>query len=101
MARAAQMPRTVESSETETPTTRLFQAASSMTELPASEAYHLVVKPASGKVVVAALLKEKTGAEEDEIVELIDAFGEAGYSEVMLMTGEGAEPPRYPGRRAA
>jgi hypothetical protein len=41
------------------------------------------------------------GAEEDEIVELIDAFGEAGYSEVMLMTGEGAEPPRYPGRRAA
>ena len=41
------------------------------------------------------------GADEDEIVELIDAFGAAGYSEVMLMTGEGAEPPRYPGRRAA
>ncbi|MCQ4632290.1 chain-length determining protein [Shinella sp. CPCC 100929] len=41
------------------------------------------------------------GAEEDEIVELIGAFGEAGYSEIVLMTGEGAEPPRYPGRRAA
>lgn len=41
------------------------------------------------------------GADEDEIVEMIDAFGAAGYSEVMLMTGEGGEPPRYPGRRAA
>lgn len=41
------------------------------------------------------------GADEDEIVEMIDAFGEAGYSEVMLMTGEGGEPPQYPGRRAA
>ena len=41
------------------------------------------------------------GAEEDEIVELIGAFGEAGYSEIVLMTGEGAEPPHYPGRRAA
>ncbi|MDX3973333.1 GumC family protein [Shinella sp.] len=41
------------------------------------------------------------GAEEDEIVDLISAFGEAGYSEIVLMTGEGAEPPRYPGRRAA
>jgi hypothetical protein len=33
-----------------------------MTVLPMSEAYHFVVKPASGKVVVAALLKEKTGS---------------------------------------
>lgn len=41
------------------------------------------------------------GAEEDEIVDLIDAFGEAGYSEVVLMTGEGGEPPSHPGRRAA
>ena len=55
------MPRIVDSSETDRPTTRLFQAASSITELPESEAYHLVVKPASGKVVVAALLKEKIG----------------------------------------
>jgi exopolysaccharide transport family protein len=41
------------------------------------------------------------GADEDEIVDLIGAFGEAGYSEIVLMTGEGAEPPRRPGRRAA
>lgn len=41
------------------------------------------------------------GAGEDEIVDLIDAFGKAGYSEIVLMTGEGVEPPRYPGRRAA
>jgi exopolysaccharide transport family protein len=41
------------------------------------------------------------GAEEDEIVDLIDAFGEAGYSEIVLMTGEGNEPPHYPGRHAA
>ena len=41
------------------------------------------------------------GAGEDEIVDLIDAFGEAGYSEIVLMTGEGNEPPHYPGRHAA
>lgn len=41
------------------------------------------------------------GADEDEIVELIGAFGDAGYSEIVLMTGEGSEPPRHPGRRAA
>ncbi|MFC3071841.1 Wzz/FepE/Etk N-terminal domain-containing protein [Shinella pollutisoli] len=41
------------------------------------------------------------GAEEDEIVALIGAFGEAGYSEIVLMTGESAEPPRHPGRKAA
>ena len=41
------------------------------------------------------------GAKEDEIVELIEAFDKAGYSEVMLMTGEEARPPLYPGRRAA
>lgn len=41
------------------------------------------------------------GADEDEIVDLIGAFGEAGYSEIVLMTGEGVEPPRYPGQRAA
>lgn len=41
------------------------------------------------------------GADEDEIVDLISAFGEAGYSEIVLMTGEGAEPPRRPRRRAA
>lgn len=41
------------------------------------------------------------GAEEDEIVELIGAFGEAGYSEIVLMTGEDTEKPRHPGRKAA
>ncbi len=41
------------------------------------------------------------GADEDEIVELIGAFGEAGYNEIVLMTGEGSEPPRHPGRKAA
>jgi len=41
------------------------------------------------------------GAAEDEIVDLIGAFGEAGYSEIVLMTGEAGEPPRHPGRRAA
>ncbi|MCR6498658.1 exopolysaccharide transport family protein [Shinella sp. CPCC 101442] len=40
-------------------------------------------------------------ADEDEIVNLIGAFGEAGYTEIVLMTGEEGEPPRYPGRRAA
>ena len=61
MARAAQMPRSVESSDTVTPTTRLLRAASSMTVLQTSESFLFVVKPARGKVVVAALLKEKTG----------------------------------------
>ncbi|MBN9056057.1 MAG: exopolysaccharide transport family protein [Rhizobiales bacterium] len=41
------------------------------------------------------------GAGEDEIVDLIGAFGEAGYNEIVLMTGEGSEPPGHPGRRAA
>ncbi|WLR93896.1 GumC family protein [Shinella zoogloeoides] len=41
------------------------------------------------------------GADEDEIVDLIGAFGEAGYNEIVLMTGEGSEPPHHPGRRAA
>ena len=41
------------------------------------------------------------GADEDRIVELIGAFGEAGYGEIVLMTGEAGEPPRRPGRRAA
>jgi uncharacterized protein involved in exopolysaccharide biosynthesis/Mrp family chromosome partitioning ATPase len=41
------------------------------------------------------------GAQEDQVVDLIGAFGEAGYSEIVLMTGEGGEPPRHPGRRAA
>ena len=38
------------------------------------------------------------GAGEDEIVELIGAFGAAGYSEIVLMTGEGADQSR---RKAA
>jgi len=41
------------------------------------------------------------GADEDEVVDLIGAFGEAGYSEILLMTGEGNEPSGHPGRRAA
>ena len=41
------------------------------------------------------------GADEDEVVDLIGAFGEAGYSEILLMTGEGNEPSDHPGRRAA
>ncbi|MNT93019.1 hypothetical protein D3C72_2343990 [compost metagenome] len=61
MARAAQMPSTVLSTATDTPTTRLLRAASMRAVLCQSDAYHLVVKPASGKVVVAALLNEKTG----------------------------------------
>lgn len=40
-------------------------------------------------------------ADEDAIVDLIGAFGEAGYTEIVLMTGEEGEPPRYPGKRAA
>ncbi|MCP8895622.1 exopolysaccharide transport family protein [Shinella daejeonensis] len=39
------------------------------------------------------------GSQEDEIVELIGAFGDAGYSEIVLMTGEGGLPS--PGRAAA
>ncbi|GMB81553.1 exopolysaccharide transport family protein [Shinella zoogloeoides] len=41
------------------------------------------------------------GAEEDEVVDLLTAFGDAGYSEIVLMTGEAKEPPGHPGRRAA
>ena len=41
------------------------------------------------------------GADEDEVVDLISAFGEAGYNEIMLMTGEGNDPSGHPGRRAA
>jgi hypothetical protein len=40
-------------------------------------------------------------ADEDAIVDLIGAFGEAGYTEIVLMTGEDGEPPHYPGHRAA
>lgn len=40
-------------------------------------------------------------ADEDAIVDLIGAFGEAGYTEIVLMTGEEDEPPRYPGHRVA
>ncbi len=40
-------------------------------------------------------------ADEDAIVDLIGAFGEAGYTEIVLMTGEEGEPPHYPGKRAA
>ncbi|MBD9371823.1 chain-length determining protein [Rhizobium sp. ARZ01] len=38
-------------------------------------------------------------ADEDRIVELIGAFGEAGYSEIVLMTG--SAEPSHRGRRAA
>lgn len=41
------------------------------------------------------------GADEDEVVDLLTAFGDAGYSEIVLMTGEAKEPPGHPGRRAA
>jgi exopolysaccharide transport family protein len=41
------------------------------------------------------------GADEDEVVDLIGAFDEAGYSDILLMTGETGEPPRHPGRRVA
>ena len=41
------------------------------------------------------------GADEDEVVELLTAFGDAGYSEIVLMTGEAQEPSGHPGRRAA
>lgn len=40
-------------------------------------------------------------ADEDAIVDLIGAFGEAGYTEIVLMTGEEGEPPHYPGHRVA
>ncbi|MCJ8147954.1 GumC family protein [Shinella sedimenti] len=41
------------------------------------------------------------GADEDEVVKLIGAFDEAGYSDILLMTGETGEPPHNPGRRVA
>ncbi|QRM54972.1 Wzz/FepE/Etk N-terminal domain-containing protein [Sinorhizobium sp. BG8] len=41
------------------------------------------------------------GAEEDEIVALIEAFGNAGYSEIVLMTADTGRPPHDPDRRAA
>jgi uncharacterized protein involved in exopolysaccharide biosynthesis/Mrp family chromosome partitioning ATPase len=41
------------------------------------------------------------GAEEDEIVDLIGAFGEAGYSEIVLLTGGLTPPPSDPDRRVA
>ena len=46
----------------------------------------------------AEIILSIPGADEDRIVELIGAFGDAGYSEIMLMTG-GTEPRT--GRRAA
>ena len=55
------MARPVDRIETQMPTIRLLRAAASIAALPQSEAYHLVVKPASGKVVEAALLNEKIG----------------------------------------
>ena len=47
------------------------------------------------------LIKKSAGTASAKLQFCRIAFGAAGYSEVMLMTGEGAEPPRYPGRRAA
>ena len=41
------------------------------------------------------------GAQEDEIVDLISAFGDAGYSEILLLTGGAVPPPSDPDWRAA
>ena len=61
MARAAQMPSTVARIAAETPTTRLFQAASSSAGVRGSSSYHFSVKPLSGKLGTAEVLKEKIG----------------------------------------
>ncbi|MFD1327109.1 Wzz/FepE/Etk N-terminal domain-containing protein [Mycoplana ramosa] len=50
----------------------------------------------SGK---AEIILSIPGADEDRLVELIETFGDAGYSEIVLMTGS-VHPP-YPGRQAA
>ena len=47
--------------EAETPTTRLFQAASSRAGVRGRSSYHLSVKPVSGNFGVAAVLIEKIG----------------------------------------
>ena len=38
---------------------------------------------------------------DDEIVEALTSFGEAGYRDVVLMTGQGRSGPEFPDRRAA
>lgn len=38
---------------------------------------------------------------DDEIVEMLMSFGEAGYRDVVLMTGKGQDGPDFPDRRAA
>jgi len=38
---------------------------------------------------------------DDDIIELINGFGEAGYSDIVLMTATGLPQPGHPGRRAA
>lgn len=47
----------------------------------------------------AEIILSIPGADEDRVVELIGAFGEAGYSEIVLLTGGAVTPDR--GRRAA
>ena len=47
----------------------------------------------------AEIILSIPGADEDRIVELIGAFGDAGYSEIVLLTGDAQ--PSHPGRRAA
>ncbi|MCV3738226.1 Wzz/FepE/Etk N-terminal domain-containing protein [Rhizobium sp. TRM96647] len=47
----------------------------------------------------AEIILSIPGADEDRVVETIGRFADAGYSEIVLMTGTGT-PPR-PGRRAA
>ena len=61
MARAAQMPSTVDSSAAVTPTIRLFQAASCSAGVRASSAYHFQVRPVSGNFGTADMLTEKIG----------------------------------------
>ena len=61
IARAAQMPSTVERIAAATPTTRLFQAASRSAGVFGSSAYHFQVKPLSGNFGTAEVLTEKIG----------------------------------------
>jgi len=55
------MPSTVARTEAQTPTFRLFQAASSRAGVCGRSAYHCSVKPVSGNFGVGAVLIEKIG----------------------------------------
>ncbi|WEX78570.1 exopolysaccharide transport family protein [Sinorhizobium numidicum] len=76
-----------------------------------TNAYDLVlIECGSADADAVAKIARREGSEiilsarsvgDEQIVELLTSFGEAGYRDIMLMTGRGESDPEFPGRHAA